>query len=89
MTIFSIFQYYHVASNGHISALFCKYGLKFFFGTSKHVILAKEEKNWSALTFEYCFKVNKLKNMIFSERFLVYGAKFPYEAILGWLQNFA
>ena len=29
-TIFGMFPFYHVTSNSHISAIFCKYGMKFF-----------------------------------------------------------
>ena len=52
-----------------------------FFGTSRHVILARDEKNWGILTFKYCFEVNELKNMIFLGRFLFFWAKFSYEAV--------
>ena len=30
MAIFDMFPFYHVTSNSHISAIFCKYGMKFF-----------------------------------------------------------
>ena len=81
MTIFGVFEFYHVTSNGHISAIFWKYGLKFFLEPQNMLHLQNRKKNWGTLTFKYCLKVHELKNMIFFERFLVFGAKFPYEAI--------
>ena len=81
MAIFGVFQFYHVTSNGHISAIFYKYGLKFFLEPPNMLHLQKRKENWGTLTFKCCFKVNELKNMIFLGRFLVFGAKFSYEAV--------
>ena len=53
----------------------------FFWNLQTSYISKREKKNWGTLTFKYCFQVNKLKNPILLERFLVLVAKFSYEVI--------
>ena len=55
ITIFGIFQFYHVTSNGHISAIFWKYGLKYFLEPLNMLYLQNRKKNWGTLSFKYCF----------------------------------
>ena len=48
-----------------------------YFGSSKDVISAKEEKILCSMTFSYCFQVNELKNVVFWSDFCSLSPNFP------------
>ena len=41
MTIFCIFVFYYITSNGHTSAIFMEIWIEIFYGTSEDVIITK------------------------------------------------
>ena len=76
---FCIFHFYHVLLNGHSSAIFWKYWLKFFFESCEDVTFTGCKKNWGSMTSLYGFQIRKYGKTIFWGRFLFFGAKFSYE----------
>ena len=68
---------YHVTSNGHISANFWKYGMKFFLEPLKMLYLQNRKKNWVPWPLHIVFRSMNWTTCFLWSNFWVSGPNFP------------
>ena len=77
----SLVQYYHVTSNGHISANFWKYGMKFFLEPQKMLYLQNRKKNWVPWPLHIVFRSMNSKTCFFLAIFGFWGQISPWSRL--------